>query len=76
MKGGAIAVPEAFAKYIRSKGGDVVLGTQVEKIVTDNGTATGVCAIKALVDYRALELSEMPLSDGAVQRTGRLTKIV
>jgi prolycopene isomerase len=40
-------VPEAFAQYIHSKGGDVVLGTQVEKIVTDNGTATGVRATKS-----------------------------
>ena len=47
VTGGAIAVPEAFAQYIHSKGGDVVLGTQVEKIVTDNGTATGVRATKS-----------------------------
>jgi prolycopene isomerase len=47
VAGGAIAVPEAFAQYIRSKGGDVVPGAQVEKIFVDNGSATGVRAIKS-----------------------------
>jgi len=47
VTGGAIAVPEAFAKYIRSKGGDVLLGMQAEKIIMDNGTATGIRATKS-----------------------------
>jgi prolycopene isomerase len=47
VAGGAIAVPEAFASYIRSKGGDVALGSQVDKIFVENRTATGVRAIKS-----------------------------
>ena len=51
--GGAIAVPEAFTKYIRSKGGDVLLGTQVEKIIVDNGTAAGVRVRKSALAQSA-----------------------
>lgn len=47
VAGGAIAVPEAFASFIRSKGGDVVLGSQVNKVLFDNGTAVGVRAVKS-----------------------------
>ena len=47
VTGGAIAVPEAFATYIRSRGGEVLLGAQAEKIIMDNGAATGVRAIKS-----------------------------
>ncbi len=40
--GGAQAVPDAFAEYIRGQGGEVLLGTITEKILVENGTAVGV----------------------------------
>ncbi len=40
--GGAQAVPDAFVKYIREKGGDVVMGTQADKILMEGKKACGV----------------------------------
>jgi prolycopene isomerase len=45
--GGAIAVPEAFASYICRTGGDVVLGSQADKIFVENGAAAGVRVVKS-----------------------------
>ncbi len=42
VAGGAIAVPEAFASYIRSGGSNVMLGAKVDTIFVVNGKATGV----------------------------------
>jgi len=42
VRGGAQAVPEAFAQYIRDRGGDVLTGTLVQKILVKNKRACGV----------------------------------
>ncbi len=42
VKGGAQSLAEAFTKYIRSKGGTVLTGHMVEKILVKNRTACGV----------------------------------
>ncbi|MEJ8566224.1 phytoene desaturase family protein [Elongatibacter sediminis] len=41
-KGGSQMLAEALAAYVRDHGGEVLTGTGVEKILVDNGTATGV----------------------------------
>ncbi len=40
--GGAQAVPEAFAKSVRDRGGDVITGKLVDRILVENGKACGV----------------------------------
>lgn len=42
VKGGAQAVPEAFAKSIQARGGDVLTGKLVQKILVKNKRACGV----------------------------------
>jgi phytoene desaturase len=41
-RGGGHAIPDALARHIRAQGGDVVLGTAVERILVEGGRAIGV----------------------------------
>ena len=41
-KGGAVAIPDAFARYVRLRGGDICTGTGVRKIIVEDGRAGGV----------------------------------
>src|SRR5204863_1532117 len=41
-KGGADTIVKAMAAVLKSKGGELMLGTRVDKIVTSGGKATGV----------------------------------
>ncbi|MCP4716922.1 MAG: NAD(P)-binding protein [Deltaproteobacteria bacterium] len=47
--GGAQAVPEAYAGYVRANGGDVLLGSMVDKILVENKKACGVRVSKSLI---------------------------
>ena len=47
VKGGAQAVPEAFAKSVRDHGGNILTGKLVEKILVDNKGACGVRLISS-----------------------------
>ena len=47
VKGGPQAVSNAFVKAIEDKGGEVVLGYLVDKIVLENNRACGVSVIKS-----------------------------
>ncbi len=42
LVGGAQALPESYARYIREHGGDVLLGTLAEKILVENKKVIGV----------------------------------
>ncbi len=41
-KGGASAIPRAYLREIKALGGEIMLETEVTKILTDNGKVTGV----------------------------------
>jgi prolycopene isomerase len=45
VKGGAQAVPEAFAKSLRENGGDICTGKLVKQILVDNKGACGVSMV-------------------------------
>ena len=47
FKGGAQAVPDAFTKSIREKGGEVLLGHLASEILVEHGTAYGVRVCKS-----------------------------
>lgn len=47
--GGAQAVPDAFVKYLRENGSDVVLGTMVDKILVEGKKAVGVTVHPSLI---------------------------
>jgi prolycopene isomerase len=47
VKGGPQAVSNAFVRAIEARGGEVVLGHLVNKIVVENNTACGVSVIKS-----------------------------
>jgi prolycopene isomerase len=54
--GGAQAVPDAFVKYLREQGSDVVMGTMADKILLEGKKAVGVrvksSSIAAEKDYK------------------------
>jgi phytoene dehydrogenase-like protein len=41
-RGGGHAIPEALAKHIMRRGGELVLGAEVDRILVESGRATGV----------------------------------
>lgn len=57
VKGGMQALSEAFAGYIRSKGGDVFTGQRVDKILVKNATACGVETIPSAFSDRKTQNS-------------------
>jgi len=42
-RGGGHAIPDALAKNIRSHGGEVFVGAEVDRILIESGRAAGVC---------------------------------
>jgi len=47
VKGGSQALPEAFVKGIRSRGGELLLGHLVEKILVGDGRAYGIRVVSS-----------------------------
>jgi prolycopene isomerase len=58
--GGPQAVSEAFAKCVCGKGGEVVLGHMVDRIIVKNGKA---CGIETIVSPLAQEGGGMPVQE-------------
>lgn len=67
VKGGAQAVPEAFAKSLREDGGEIFTGKLVKQILVDNKGACGVRMVSSpLADPKSdSENTEKPMEIGA-----------
>jgi phytoene dehydrogenase-like protein len=70
-QGGADTIIRAMTAFLKSKGGEILLGTAVETIETENGTASGV----RLADGRVLKARRAVISNAHPKLTfGKLMK--